>query len=349
MNIKKIFTVLVILSGFTFLWGKIPDFSGIRISEKAEQVLKEMENLPAEQWEVFFDKQIKEAGTPEDRFVFSVKKAVFLETRGEYKKAAEAYYDAAFAGSNRNDLCLVFAAKNILQEGDFKTAREYLDPVLLTSGNQEILAYGRFISALVILNENQKEGIKLLKTYSGSQEMKDFEPAILFLLWYIDDDKESAARLTENYPQSPEAQIIKGNSQIMASSFWYFMPRKTVTALKAPEKPGKTAEKDFFKDKSKTAGSKNDIEETVSSQGRDSGTESKKVVFRQTGFFKNKDYAEALETELIEKGFDARIRETKRQSGNVYYAVIIPEDPDDQQQIENKLKNLGYESAPLFE
>ena len=70
MNIKKIFTVLVILSGFTFLWGKIPDFSGIRISEKAEQVLKEMENLPVEQWEVFFDKQIKEAGTPEDNLFF---------------------------------------------------------------------------------------------------------------------------------------------------------------------------------------------------------------------------------------------------------------------------------------
>lgn len=349
MNIKKIFTALVILSGFTFLWGKIPDFSGIGISKNAEQVLKEIENLPQEQWEFFFDRQIKESGTPEDKFVFSVKKAVFLETRGEYKKASEVFYDAAFAGSTRNDLCLVFAAKNILQEGDFKTAREYLNPVLLTSRDQEILAYGRFVSALAILNENQEEGIKLLKTYSKSQEMKDFEPAILFLLWYTDDDKESAARLAENYPQSPEAQILKGDSEIMASSFWYFMPRKTVAALKAPGNPDKTAEKDFFKDKSETAGSKNDIEETVSSQGMDSGSGSKKVVFRQTGFFKNRDYAEALEKELIEKGFDAKIRETRRQSGNIYYAVIIPENPDDQQQIENKLKNLGYESAPLFE
>lgn len=348
MNLKKSLFTFIIVVNFSIMWGIIPDFSGLKVTESAGKILKELESLQAGEWEGFIDSKVKEVKSPEDRFILSLKKAVFLETRGEYGKAAKAFYDAAFAGTSRNDLCLVYAAKNILQEGNYKTAKEYLNPVLLTSRDSTVLSYGRFIYGLATLSENQQEGLKLLKEYLKSPEMTDYEAEILFLLWYTENDKTAAATLKTKFPESPEAQILEGNSQLMASSFWYFMPRNIASNLRAPEEV-KTTEKDFFKDKPSNSGSNTVTEETVSSQKRESSGDSKPVVFRQTGFFKNLEYARELQSELREKGFDAKIRETRRQSGNIYYAVIIPENPENQHQIENKLKDLGYESAPLFE
>jgi cell division protein FtsN len=70
-------------------------------------------------------------------------------------------------------------------------------------------------------------------------------------------------------------------------------------------------------------------------------------VWQQTGFFKNREYAEDLSGKLEKLGFKPVIREEKRPSGTIYFSVLVPEDAD--RTAEKRLKDAGFESYLLID
>lgn len=74
--------------------------------------------------------------------------------------------------------------------------------------------------------------------------------------------------------------------------------------------------------------------------------DSSKVVYQQLGFFRDKANAQSLVDRVAKSGFKAEIREEKRASGTMYYAVVVPENADET--IGQQLKNAGYECYPVY-
>jgi hypothetical protein len=145
--------------------------------------------------------------------------------------------------------------------------------------------------------------------------MELLRPAILLSLWYIEGDKKSADTLVALYPLSPEAAIVLGKAAMLPAPFWFFSPRKGVTALDAGETP-------------------------ASVSGKSS------TVRLQTGLFRNEDNAKKLVSELAAKGFTATITQETRSSGVAYYVVSVAENVLGT--MEAQLKNAGFDCYPIY-
>lgn len=75
-------------------------------------------------------------------------------------------------------------------------------------------------------------------------------------------------------------------------------------------------------------------------------SDSSKATYQQLGFFRDKSNAQSLVDRVAKSGFKAEIKEEKRESGTVYYAVVVPENPDGT--VGQQLKNAGYECYPVY-
>ncbi|MBP7479505.1 MAG: SPOR domain-containing protein, partial [Spirochaetaceae bacterium] len=63
--------------------------------------------------------------------------------------------------------------------------------------------------------------------------------------------------------------------------------------------------------------------------------------------FRNRENAQDLIQRLTDAGFKASVQEELRQSGTLYFAVIVKENPDGN--MGAQLKNAGFECYPVFE
>lgn len=161
--------------------------------------------------------------------------------------------------------------------------------------------------------------IHTLKVYSKSSIYAPFKASILFTLWFISNNKEAENIILREYPKSMEAMLVKGDVIILPTTFWYLLP----------------SNKTYY-------------DEEVSLPSLDSSsTKISTPIAYQIGFFKNKEYATAQAKKLISQGYVVEIREEKRESGTIYFAVFVIEKERGNTGL--KLKNEGYETFPIFE
>ena len=83
--------------------------------------------------------------------------------------------------------------------------------------------------------------------------------------------------------------------------------------------------------------------ENVSAEKNASGTTVKKL---QLGLFRDKNNALGFVERVQQNGFASYIQEEIRQSGTVYYLVIVDDNADGTMSL--KLKSAGFESYPIF-
>ncbi|MDO4505979.1 MAG: hypothetical protein Q4B64_03410, partial [Spirochaetales bacterium] len=161
--------------------------------------------------------------------------ATLQEQLGLYTDASQYYAKAAgMAGGQAKNMpkvsteeIVISAVRASLSSGDWETAESYLSKVR-SSKTETILAYTNLYTIWCQLckassvNETG-DSIAMLRAYSSMQSMKTVRPQVLLTLWYLTDDKNCAATLKSEYPNSPETSIVNGTSQIMSVPFWYFV------------------------------------------------------------------------------------------------------------------------------
>ncbi len=256
------------------------------------------------------------------------------EMLGLYELAEKSYVTAAgIAASDAenmpersNEQLVLDAVRCALSGGNYSRADSYLNSAVRSSKNAKIQSYVKLYSVWSSLcraesKEDLEEPIALLKAYANVSTMKNVQPAILLTLWYITGESSYANEIKLRFPDTTECAIIKGDSQILPSPFWYFVPKsgeavaETGTLKDAPKTP---------KELTVTESSKND-----ESTGK-----------LQLGLFSSSDNANNLVEELKKKGFDAYFEKQTKASGNVYYTVFVNAKDEN---TADALRSSGYE------
>ncbi len=272
----------------------------------------------------------------------------FLEAAGKH------YHEAAFAlPSARDDALLLHSARCAMSVGDSETADGLIRAVLLTSFDQDVLNRARLYAAWLQLSSGDSAAaLTLLRSYAGNAGFSAYAPALLFTLWWADGDTESAKTLTEKFPGSPEAAILRGEATLSGGPFWYLMDRRSARTLAASVSSGSPVAAPVDAGAAASASAivvENPADSPVAPSGTPSATDSGSsgAVWQQLGFFRIRSYADELSAKLRTKGFVPVIREETRPSGTVYFAVLVKEDSGGT--IGPRLKDAGFESFPLFE
>lgn len=243
-----------------------------------------------------------------------------------------------------SSILVLDAVRTALNAGEAETAKSYLNSSIRNSKDEKVQAkiklYEVWASLCGAVKEEELNSIVyLLKAYANMPEMKSVRVSVLFTLWYINDDAEASKLLRNEYPKSPEAQIVIGHSQIMPTPFWFFVERKGSALVHAAGNDGKNSAEPKA---SNIEVAKVKTEEPKASE---SNTE-EKIKRQQVGLFGKKENAEALVERLKEKGFTAKIETEKRPSGNTYFIVTVDENKEGNMGL--KLKTAGFDCYPIF-
>jgi len=277
-------------------------------------------------------------------------------------RAADHYLEAASSGAGSRDEGLVLdAARCRLSLGDAERANALVSSVLLASFDDAVLARARVYAAWISLSsaEDPRPALSQIRSYADQPAFAAYEPALLFTLWWSDSDASARDRLLARHPASPEAAVARGEMGIAPISFWYLMPRdarsiaafaakgsaKSVVSKSAPV--SEPADTKVSGDTKASGDDKAVADAKVSADALTSGDEHPRPTWHQLGFFRQRDYADELVAKLRAKGFEPIVRNEKRPSGTVYFAVLVPEDP--RGEVGPRLKDAGFESFPLFE
>lgn len=237
-----------------------------------------------------------------------------------------------------SSILVLDAVRCSLNAGDSKTAMNYLNSSVRNSKDEKIQAKIKLYEVWAKLcdageEKDLEEPVALLKAYSSMTSMNSVMPSVLFTLWYVNSDNEAAALLKKNYAASPEANIVNGNTSIMPTPFWFFVPRKGNAIAQAND----TKASSITDDSSTTKKTAKDNDKTSPQE---------KVKRQQVGLFGKRENADSMVTRLKEKGFDAYIEEDKRPSGNIYFVVVVNE--NEKGTIGLQLKTAGFDCYPIF-
>ena len=259
----------------------------------------------------------------------------------------------------------LLAARSFLACGDYDSAGMYLNKAPLnTASDPEIIARRRLFKVWTELcgatsvAETQPV-ISSLKTYLSTDSMNPVKPSLLFTLWFLTGEERYADSLRSGYPESPEAGIVSGTTQVMSMPFWYFVPRAVPegclpeenravaqtgsSASGMPESSGTTAPAAAGVQPAGDAPAR-----TPAAQGAGAAPETPARGKRQQlGLFRDESNAAALISRLEKKGFNAYSYPDKRSSGTVYYVVVV--DDDSAGSVGHRLRESGFECYPVGE
>jgi hypothetical protein len=171
------------------------------------------------------------------------------EQRGLYTEASRSYAVAAgISAENASGMpqvsaeqLTINAVRCALSAGEYETAEAYLDSVVVRQATDPLIAvYAKLYAVWCLIvktdgGQRMKEAVELLKQYAVQSDMEPVFPAVLLMLWRIAGDTESGETLVARYPHSPEAAIVSGKAELLATPFWCFFldhapPPDTVSA-----------------------------------------------------------------------------------------------------------------------
>lgn len=274
----------------------------------------------------------------------SEKRALFAflgslqEQLGLYDKAEKSFVSAAGISAGdaegmpkrSNEQLVLDAVRCALSGGNYASADRYLNSAVRNSKDNRVQCYIKLYSVWSSLcraetREDLEEPLALLKAYASVNSMKEVQPAVLITLWYITGENYWANQIKEKFPLSPECSIVKGDSQLLPSPFWYFVPKSGEA----------TPETGTLKETPKTTATAKQITESTPEKN---STATKNRL--QLGLFSSEGNASHLVEELKKKGFEAYIESEKKPSGNTYYIVLVDEKDST---TADRLRSSGYE------
>lgn len=271
--------------------------------------------------------------------------AGYEERLGLFDAAASRYNDASVAGPLRDDSLLLDAARCALSANDVEKADGFVRAVLLTNFDDTILLRARVYAAWIQLASGDRaNSFALLRAYAKNDAFVRYIPSILFTLWWADDDRDARARLLASWPLSAEAAIVRGEISLAPSPYWFLMGRSEplVTAFNQAGTVFPPADTTALgTPATATTVPANAIPAPANAAPANTATLSG-TLWQQTGFFRNREYAEELVVQLKKKGFSPVIRSETRPSGIVYFSVLIREDT--LRTTGTRLKDAGFES-----
>lgn len=274
----------------------------------------------------------------------------YADAKNSWSLAAN--YSAAVKVANGNassaaEAPLLGAVRCALSTGDTASADYIMSTAFLQSVSAETQAYVKLYAVWswlckVETLEELAQPVAVLQNALQQSSMQIVKPVVLLTLWYLTGDETYAAQIHDSFPGSPEDAVANGGAVIMPAPFWYFVPAV---------RPEQAASRETDASSNTTAGTAS--AGTAASSGSGTATassaassDSTKVVYQQLGFFRDKANAQVLVDRVAKSGFKAEIREEKRSSGTVYYAVVVPENADET--VGQQLKNAGYECYPVY-
>lgn len=252
------------------------------------------------------------AKDPADKKYVYTAQASLNERLGKPAVASRQYREAALAiPGKRDDSLYLDAVRCALGSNDAEKAGEMVREVLLSSFDEPVLIRARVYSAWIQLASGERDkALDMIRSYAANNQFDSYAPALLFTVWWATGDKKAGQAIESRYPSSPEAAAVRGDLLAGPSPFWYLMSRDGL----AP----------FVPDDRMTA--INDREVPVPEAEPEQKPKAPGGTWQQTGFFRNRENAESMATVLRQRGFSPVVREESRPSGNVYFAVLVPDD-----------------------
>jgi len=269
----------------------------------------------------------------------------FEERLGLYVPAARHYAEAAWATDQRDWSLVLDSARCTIAAGDTAQADSLIKSVLLGCFDEALLMRARVYAALVQLSSSERgAALELCRSYAGNPAFSEYAPMLLFVLWWTESDVNAKKILESSWPETPEASVLSGTSNLSPVPFWYLMDRSSsavadFAASASPPLAASASPPGSPPDSKPSAGS--DLSSTSSAPSAARG------IWQQTGFFRNESYAEDLRNKLTGLGFAAIIRSEKRASGTTYYSVLVPE--DDERSTSIRLKDAGFECSLVID
>lgn len=321
---KKILLLSIILICSTSLFAE----------KKAFELVKESaQKANADESAEYLQSELKKITVPSEKRAGYAFLGNLQEMLGLYDLAEKSFVLAAGISSGdaenmperSNEQLVLDAVRCALSGGNYNRADSYLNSAVRSSKNPKIQSYVKLYSVWSSLcraetKEDLEEPIAMLKAYSSVSSMKNVQPAILLTLWYITGDSSWSSDLKEKFPYSLECSIVKGDSHLLPSPFWYFVP-KSGDAM--PE-----------------TGTIKDVPKTKENAAELTVTENKNGGKLQLGLFSSENNANSLVKELKSKGFDAYSEKQTKASGNIYYSVLVNAIDDS---TADALRSSGYE------
>lgn len=291
----------------------------------------------------------------------------YTDAKNSWSLAAN--YSAAVKVSQGNassaaEAPLLGAIRCALSTGDTASADYIMSTAFLQEVSAETQAYVKLYAVWswlckVETQEELAQPVAVLQNALQQSSMQTVKPVVLLTLWYLTGDDTYATQIHDTFPGSPEDAVANGGAVIMPAPFWYFVP--AVRPEQAANREATAVDTTAASSATSTAASRSTSASAGTAVSSGSGTaaasstakadsaassDSTTVVYQQLGFFRDKANAQVLVERVAKSGFKAEIREEKRASGTVYYAVVVPENADET--IGQQLKNAGYECYPVY-
>ncbi len=322
-NLNRKFFLFFLFFSTSFLFAE----ASFKIKEALDSLPKNLEGLAIYKHLV---SKLKDVNSAKDQADVNKFLAEYAIRANLFENAGEHYLKCYnFLSSNKDSKkYLIKALKSFILSGN--TTKAYTVYGTLVSLREAKLSlydvegdlYLQYLHLKESLNDstlNFDSIIRTLKEYSKDERFAPFKASILFTLWFVSNDKEAENIILKQYPKSMEAMIVKGDVIILPTTFWYLLPSN-----------------------------KSYCDEEIALPSLDSSTTKISVpIAYQIGFFKSKENAKAQAKNFESQGYVVEIKEEKRESGTIYFAVFVIEKENGNTGI--RLKNEGYETFPIFE
>jgi hypothetical protein len=273
-----------------------------------------------------------------DKHAAFLRLAKLLRLSGNIEKAAAAWTDAAFAEpGKRDDDALLEAAYCFIAIGDMEKAEASIRTVLLTGTNSAALFRARYLTAQ--LQAFRASETALLVNLAHDANYERYKPAIYYTIWTVCHDERYKAQLLLEYPNSPEALIVKGDPGAAAtdSAMWLLFPaRELVSAGSAASTAAETMPTSPLQPAAAAV--------PVAASAVPATTVATSGTVLQTGLFSVELNARAQIVQLNAAGFQALLQE-RTVNGRQYWAVVVAPGANAEQTMQ-QLKQKGFDSFP---
>jgi hypothetical protein len=265
------------------------------------------------------------------------KMARLYELSGSMKEAAETWERSAILGPGlaaaSGYQALLQSARCYTAIGEFDKANAALKPVLAA---QPQMVKARLLTAWIEAFKTGKT--EALNVLLQTPDFAGYKPGIYYAIARISSDpaikSAMSNRLLAEFPQSPEARIIRDDNRVNAvpTPLWIFsvnnypavQPPPVIAPPSPSAGPGQA-----------TAAPKTTAEQSGS------------PVLLQTGIFSREENARALSDRLKKAGFSPVISQKTVQGENYWVVGVVP--GPDPSRTTLLLKDKGFESFPVFE
>ena len=252
---------------------------------------------------------------------------------GDIERAADSWNRAAQAvPGNAGHLSLYNSALCLTAMGEFDRAESVLQPVLAAAGNRPLQTRGRVLAAQI---EALKTGnTRPLSTLISNADFSDYRPQLYYTIWRISGDAAARTRLITDFPQSPEARIVRDDAAIPSSEAVLALPAAHWLLTGFGQSTVQTP-----------AGQSNPAASSSPASSGSPAASGSPVMF-QTGSFSREANAQAMSDRLRTAGFTPVINQrTVNGAANWIVGAAPGPDPSRTQQ---QLRDRGFEFFPVF-